>query len=58
VTELLSSFAGAHVPAAIAERLLNESVTEFGKFAAIGGQVLFGTDVGYMTDDDPLASTI
>jgi imidazolonepropionase-like amidohydrolase len=42
------------VPAAIAERLLNESVTEFGKFAAMGGQVLFGTDVGYMTDYDPV----
>lgn len=41
------------VPAAIAERLLNESVAEFGKFAEMGGQVLFGTDVGYMTDYDP-----
>jgi imidazolonepropionase-like amidohydrolase len=41
------------VPAEIAERLVNESVTEFGKFAALGGQVLFGTDVGYMTDYDP-----
>jgi len=41
------------VPAAVAERLVNESVTEVGKFAAIGGQVLFGTDVGYMTDYDP-----
>ncbi len=40
-------------PAAIAERLLNESVAELGKFAAMGGQVLFGTDVGYMTDYDP-----
>jgi imidazolonepropionase-like amidohydrolase len=42
-----------HVPAPTAERLVNESVTEFGKFAAAGGQVLFGTDVGYMTDYDP-----
>ena len=41
------------VPAEIAERLLNDSVTEFGKFAAMGGHVLFGTDVGYMTDYDP-----
>jgi imidazolonepropionase-like amidohydrolase len=41
------------VPAPTAERLVNESVTEFGKFAAAGGQVLFGTDVGYMTDYDP-----
>ena len=42
-----------HVPADIAERLVNESMAEFGKFAAMGGQVLFGTDVGYMTDYDP-----
>jgi imidazolonepropionase-like amidohydrolase len=42
-----------HVPSAIADRLLGESVREFGKFSAIGGQVLFGTDVGYMTDYDP-----
>jgi imidazolonepropionase-like amidohydrolase len=35
------------VPAS--ERLLRE----FGKFVARGGQVLFGTDVGYMTDYDP-----
>jgi imidazolonepropionase-like amidohydrolase len=41
------------VPAEIAGRLVNESVTEFGKFAASGGQVLFGTDVGYMTEYDP-----
>lgn len=42
-----------HVPAPTAERLISETVTEFGKFAAMGGQVLFGTDVGYMTDYDP-----
>jgi imidazolonepropionase-like amidohydrolase len=42
-----------HVPASTAERLVNESVTGFGSFAAMGGQVLFGTDVGYMTDYDP-----
>lgn len=41
------------VPAEVAQRIVNESVTEFGKFAASGGQVLFGTDVGYMTDYDP-----
>ncbi|GFE87028.1 amidohydrolase family protein [Steroidobacter agaridevorans] len=41
------------VPADIAERLVNETLTEFGKFATLGGQVLFGTDVGYMTDYDP-----
>jgi imidazolonepropionase-like amidohydrolase len=41
------------VPAPTAERLVNENATELGKFAALGGQVLFGTDVGYMTDYDP-----
>ena len=41
------------VPPAIAEKLIAETVSEFGKFAASGGQVLFGTDVGYMTDYDP-----
>lgn len=41
------------VPEAIADKIVAESVGEFGKFAAMGGQVLFGTDVGYMTDYDP-----
>ena len=43
----------AQVPKDVAERILNESVQEFGKFAAAGGNVLFGTDVDYMTDLDP-----
>jgi imidazolonepropionase-like amidohydrolase len=47
-------FAKEHVPAGTVDRLMNENVTEFGKFAAMGGQVLFGTDVGYMTDYDPV----
>jgi len=41
------------VPQAVAERIVNESVQEFGKFVAAGGKVLFGTDVDYMTDMDP-----
>jgi imidazolonepropionase-like amidohydrolase len=41
------------VPKDVSERILNESVREFGKFAAAGGTVLFGTDVDYMTDMDP-----
>lgn len=41
------------VPAEIAERLVNESLAELGKFVTSGGQVLFGTDVGYMTEYDP-----
>lgn len=42
-----------HVPAPTAARVLKEDAREVGKFAAMGGQVLFGTDVGYMTDYDP-----
>ncbi|HEY5755643.1 MAG TPA: amidohydrolase family protein [Steroidobacter sp.] len=41
------------VPEAVADKIVAETVAEFGKFAAMGGQVLFGTDVGYMTDYDP-----
>jgi len=41
------------VPKDIADRIVNESVQEFGKFAAAGGKVLFGTDVDYMTETDP-----
>lgn len=41
------------VPEPIADKIVAESVGEFGRFAAMGGQVLFGTDVGYMTDYDP-----
>ena len=33
--------------------MLQDSVREFGRFAAAGGQVLFGTDVDYMEDSDP-----
>ena len=41
------------VPSATADRIVNETVEQFGRFSAMGGQVLFGTDVGYMTDYDP-----
>jgi len=41
------------VPPDISEKLIEETLTELGKFSARGGQVLFGTDVGYMTDYDP-----
>lgn len=41
------------VPAPAAEAVLQDSVREFGRFAADGGQVLFGTDVDYMEDSDP-----
>jgi imidazolonepropionase-like amidohydrolase len=42
------------VPPAIGDRLVKESVTGLGQFAAMGGQVLFGTDVGYITEYDPV----
>jgi hypothetical protein len=35
------------------ERALGDAVEQVRGFAAAGGQVLFGTDVGYMTDYDP-----
>lgn len=41
------------VPPQVAEPILQDSVREFGRFAAAGGQVLFGTDVDYMEDSDP-----
>jgi imidazolonepropionase-like amidohydrolase len=41
------------VPTNVAERIVHDSVREFGRFAAAGGKVLFGTDVDYMTDTDP-----
>jgi imidazolonepropionase-like amidohydrolase len=37
----------------IGERLLATAQAQLGAFAGAGGQVLFGTDVGYMTDYDP-----
>ncbi|HSW26176.1 MAG TPA: amidohydrolase family protein [Burkholderiaceae bacterium] len=41
------------VPGDVAERILQDTVLEFGRFAAAGGHVLFGTDVDYMSDFDP-----
>lgn len=42
-----------HVPQKEADRILQDTVHEFGQFAAAGGKVLFGTDVDYMSDTDP-----
>jgi len=50
---LAFELAKEHVPPAETKRIMDETVQEFGKFAAAGGQVLFGTDVDYMTDTDP-----
>lgn len=41
------------VPQPQAEAILRDTVREFGRFAATGGKVLFGTDVDYMEDSDP-----
>ncbi len=41
------------VPPEIAARLIDASVAHVRTFFAAGGQVLFGTDVGYMSDFDP-----
>jgi imidazolonepropionase-like amidohydrolase len=42
-----------NVPPAVTARLIAASVAHVRSFAAAGGQVLFGTDVGYMNDFDP-----
>ncbi|MCE4557899.1 amidohydrolase family protein [Roseateles cellulosilyticus] len=41
------------VPPEVAGPILQDTVREFGRFAAAGGKVLFGTDVDYMEDSDP-----
>jgi imidazolonepropionase-like amidohydrolase len=41
------------LPPAIVERVLGVAQAQLRAFAEAGGQVLFGTDVGYMADDDP-----
>ena len=41
------------VPPDIAAKIIAVSVEQVKAFAAAGGPVLFGTDVGYMTDFDP-----
>ena len=43
----------AGVPAAAQQRLVAATQAQLKQYADAGGQVLFGTDVGYMSDDDP-----
>ena len=43
----------AGVPADIVEQALGDAVGQLRAFSTAGGQVLFGTDVGYMNDYDP-----
>ena len=40
-------------PPAVVDRFQAAGVLQLSEFAAAGGEVLFGTDVGYMTDFDP-----
>ena len=41
------------LPPAVVERVLATGQAQAKAFADLGGQILFGTDVGYMTDHDP-----
>lgn len=41
------------VPQAIVEKLVGATLDQLRAFKAAGGQILFGTDVGYMHDFDP-----
>jgi imidazolonepropionase-like amidohydrolase len=43
----------AKVPANIQETIVGDAEKQLKAFADAGGQVLFGTDVGYMSDFDP-----
>ncbi len=43
----------AGVSADVVERILGNGVAQTRAFADLGGQLLFGTDVGYMADYDP-----
>ena len=42
-----------HTPAPVQQRLVAATFDQLMGFVAAGGQILFGTDVGYMTDVDP-----
>jgi len=42
-----------NLPASVIEIVLGNAMAQLRAFADLGGQVLFGTDVGYMTDFDP-----
>ncbi len=43
----------AKLPAEVIEGATDDAVAQLKAFATAGGQVLFGTDVGYMSDYDP-----
>jgi imidazolonepropionase-like amidohydrolase len=45
--------AKTNLPPAVIERVVGNAREQLTVFSALGGQVLFGTDVGYMTEYDP-----
>jgi len=45
--------ARAGLPPAVVARVTGNAREQLRAFAQLGGQVIFGTDVGYMADDDP-----
>jgi len=45
--------AKAKVPANIQDLIVSDAEKQLKAFADVGGQVLFGTDVGYMSEVDP-----
>ena len=42
-----------NVPPAVVERIVANGEAQVRAFSGLGGQILFGTDVGYMTEYDP-----
>lgn len=47
-----------HVPQQIVDKLVGATLEELKAFKAAGGQILFGTDVGYMNEFDPTAEYV
>jgi imidazolonepropionase-like amidohydrolase len=43
----------AQLPPAVVDAATADAIGQLGAYSKAGGQVLFGTDVGYMHDDDP-----
>ena len=48
-----TSCARKSVPSNVIEKLIGATLEELRAFKSAGGQVLFGTDVGYMHEYDP-----
>jgi hypothetical protein len=52
-TLMLWTYEFRHERAALADRFVNTAVGQLQAWRAAAGNVLFGTDVGYMSDYDP-----